>query len=104
MFSDSVGNILSFVFRCFLLMCCFSISNVFGFNFPFLPTVCFAPVILTIPFWRLIFVTVSHVSSIGLEPKSLDIDRINAILGAACDMSILIFSSAGIFGSLSYLA
>jgi hypothetical protein len=93
MFSDSVGNSLSFAFRCFLLMCCFSISRVLGFSLPFLPMVCFAPVMLTIPFCRLMSVILSHVSSIGLEPRSLDIDRMSAIRGVACDMSIFTFSS-----------
>ena len=104
MCSDRVGNSLSFAFRLFLLMYFFSISRVLALSFPFLPTVCFAPVMLTIPFCRLMSVTVSHVSSTGLEPKSLLIDRIRLIRGTACDISMLILSSVGIFGSLSYLA
>jgi len=85
-------------------MYCFSISSVLGLSFPFLPTVCFAPVMLTMPFWRLMSAIFSHVSSMGLEPKSFDIDRNSAIFVFALDISMLIFSSVGIFGSLSYLA
>jgi hypothetical protein len=48
--------------------------------------------------------TFSHVSSMGLEPKSLDIDSMSAIRGLACDISMFMCSSVGIFGSLSYLA
>jgi len=84
-------------------MYCFSISKVVVLSFPILPTVCFAPVILTVPFCRLMSVTFSHVSSMGLVPMSLLMDNINAILGDAWLISISIFSSAGIFGSLSYL-
>ena len=103
MFSDSVGNILSFSFRSFLVMYCFNISKVLGLSFPFLPTVYFAPVKLTVPFCRFISETFSHVNSIGLEPRSLDIDSMSAILGLACDISMFMFCSVGIFGSLSYL-
>lgn len=102
MFSDSVGNILSVWFNPFLLMYCFSMSSVFVFSFPFLPMVCFAPVRLIIPFCRLVSATFSHVSSMGLEPKSLLIDRNSAILVLAFDISMLSFCSVGIFGSLSY--
>lgn len=101
MFSDSVGNILSFTFRCFLLMCAFSISRVLGLSFPFLPIVCFAPVMLIMPFCRLMSAIFSHVSSMGRVPKFFDIDRNSAIRGAALLMSMSIFSSVGIFGSLS---
>ena len=102
MFSDSVGNILLSAFRCFLLMYVFSISRVFVFSFPFLPMVCFAPVMFTVPFCRLMSATLSHVSSIGLVPKSLLMDRNSAILVLAFDISMFSFSSVGIFGSLSY--
>ena len=68
----------------------------------FCSSLCFAPVKLTIPFCRLMSATFNHVSSIGLEPKSFDIDRNSAILGLAFDISMLSFSSVGIFGSLSY--
>jgi len=102
MFSDSVGNILSVWFNAFLLMCCLSMSSVFGFSFPFLPMVCFAPVRLIIPFCRSMSLTCNHVSSIGLVPRSLLIDRNSAILGLAFDISMFIFSSVGILGSLSY--
>jgi len=82
-------------------MYCFSISKVLGLSFPTLPTVCLAPVMWVTPFCRLTSVTFSHVSSIGLVPRSFDIDRNNAILVLAFDINILSFSSVGIFGSLS---
>lgn len=104
MFSDSVGNILLSWFRCFLLMYCFSISRVFVFSFPFLPMVCLAPVMLTVPFCRLMSATFSHVSSMGLVPKSFDIDRNSAIRGLAFDISMFMCSSVGILGILSYLS
>jgi len=104
MFSDSVGNILSSWCKPLSLMYFLSISKVFVFSFPFLPMVCFAPVKLTVPFCRLISATFSHVSSMGLEPKSFDIDRNSAMRVLAFDISMLIFSSVGILGILSYLA
>jgi len=101
MFSDSVGNILSFRLRFFLLMYCFSISRVLVFSFNALPTQCFADVMFTIPFSRSMSLSFSHVSSMGLVPKSFDMDKNSAIRGDAWDMSMLSFSSVGIFGSLS---
>ena len=103
MLEDLVGKSLSFAFRCLLRTCCFSISRVVFLSFPILPIVCFAPVMFTMPFWRLMSAAVSHVSSMGLVPMSLLMDSISAIRGDALDMSMLIFSSCGIFGSLSYL-
>ena len=100
--SDLHLNSLSFAFRCFFRMYCFSISKVFGLSFPTLPTVCLAPVMLVTPFCRLMSETFSHVSSMGRVPKSFDIESINAIRGDAFDISMSIFSSVGIFGSLSY--
>ncbi len=97
-----MGNILSFAFRCFFKMYFLSISMVLGLSFPIRPTVCFAPVMLTVPFCRLMSDTLSHVSSMGLVPKFFDIDSINAIRGDAWDISMSIFSSCGILGSLSY--
>jgi len=84
-------------------MYCFSISKVLGLSFPTLPTVCLAPVIWVTPFCRLTSVTFSHVSSMGLVPKSFDIERNSAILVLAFEISMSIFSSVGIFGSLSFL-
>ena len=104
MFSDSVGNILSSWCKPLLVMYFLSISRVFVLSFPFLPTVCFAPVMQIVPFCRLMSATFSHVSSMGLEPKSFDIDKNSAMRVLAFDISMLIFSSVGIFGSLSYLA
>lgn len=103
MVSDLVGNGLSLRFKPSLLMCALSISRVVVFSFSVLPTQCFALVMFTIPFSRLMSLICSHVSSIGLVPKSFDIDRNSAIRGLAFDMSMSIFSSVGIFGSLSYL-
>ena len=102
MFSDLHWNSLSFAFRCFFRMYCFSISKVLGLIFPTLPMVCFAPVMWVTLFCRLMSETFSHVSSIGLVPKSFDIESINAILVLAFEISMSIFSSVGIFGSLSY--
>jgi len=75
---------------------------VLGLSFPTLPTVCLAPVMWVTPFWRLMSETFSHVSSMGLVPKSFDIDWNSAILVFAFEISMSIFSSVGIFGSLSY--
>jgi len=102
MFSDVVGNILSFWFRCFLMMYSFSISRVFVFIFNALPLQCFALVMLIIPFVRSMSLICSHVSSIGLVPKSFDSDRNSAILVLAFDISMFNCSVVGIFGSLSY--
>lgn len=101
MFSDVVGNSLSFWFRCFLLMYVFSISRVFVFSFNALPLQCFALVILTIPFVRSMSLICSHVSSIGLVPMSFDMDRNSAIRVLAFAISMFICSVVGIFGSLS---
>ena len=102
MFSDLVGNSLSFWFRCFLVMYFLSISRVFDFSFNILALQCFADVMFTVPFSRFMSLICSHVSSMGLVPSSFDMDKINAILVLAFDISILSFSSVGIFGSLSY--
>ena len=102
MFLDLVGNSLSFWFKRFLLMYVFSISRVFGFSFSILALQCFADVMFTVPFSRFMSLICSHVSSMGLVPSSFDIDRISAILVLAFDISMLSFSSVGIFGSLSY--
>ena len=101
MFVDVVGNSLSFILRSFFVMYCFSISKVCGFSLPILPMVCFAPMMLTVPFCRLMSAILSHVSSMGLVPISLLIDRNRHILGVALAISMSIFSSCGIFGSLS---
>jgi len=103
MFCDFVGNILSLRFRSFLLMYAVSIFVVFVFSFNVLPTQCFALVMFTVLFSRSMSLVFSHVSSIGLVPKSFDIDRNSAILVLACDISMFIFCSVGIFGSLSFL-
>jgi len=103
MFCEVVGNILSLRFRSFLLMYAFSICSVFVFSFSVLPTQCFALVMFTVPFSRSMSLVFSHVSSIGLVPRSFDIERNSAILVLAFDISIFIFSSVGIFGSLSFL-
>lgn len=84
-------------------MYCFSMSRVFAFSFNALPTQCFALVMFTIPFFKSMSLICSHVSSIGLVPKSLDIDRNNAILVLAFDISMFSFSVVGILGSLSFL-
>ena len=76
-------------------------SKVFIFSLIVLPLQCFALVMLTIPFPRSISLICSHVSSIGLVPKSFDIDRNSAILVLAFDISMFICSVVGIFGSLS---
>jgi len=101
MFSDVVGNILSSWFSCFLSMYFFSMSNVVAFTFSVLPTQCFALVMFTVPLSRFTCLTCSHVNSIGLVPRSLLIERNSAMRGLALDMSMLIFSSVGIFGCLS---
>ena len=80
MVCDFVENILSFRFRSFLLMYAFSIFVVFVFSFNVLPTQCFALVMVTVPFSRSMSLVFSHVSSIGLVPKSFDIERNSAIL------------------------
>jgi len=104
MFSESVGNMRSFWFSFFFAMYRLSISRVAGFSLPFRPMVCFAPVTLTIPFSKLMSDTFSHVSSMGLVPMSLLIDKKRLILVFALAMIRSIFSSIGIFGCLSYLA
>jgi len=101
MFSDSVGKSLLSWFMHFLVMYFFNISSVFAFTFSALPTQCFADVMFTIPFSRFMSLTRSHVNSIGLVPRSLLIERNSAMRVLALDMSMLIFSSEGIFGSLS---
>ena len=97
MFFDLHLNSRSSAFRCFFRMYCFSISRVLGLSFPTLPTVCFAPVMLTVLFSKSMSETFSHVSSTGLVPRSFDMDRINAILGDAWDISMSIFSCVGTF-------
>lgn len=84
-------------------MCCLSMSKVLGLSFPIPLAVCFAPIILTCPFSRSMSETFIHVNSMGLVPKSFCIDSANAIRGDAFDMSMLTFSSVGIFMALSYL-
>ena len=79
----------------------FNISSVVCFIFSVLPTQCFALVMFTTPLSRFMCLTCSHVNSIGLVPRSLLIDRKSAILGLAFAISMLIFSSVGIFGCLS---
>ena len=102
MFFDLVGNSLSFWFKRCLVMYFLSISRVFVFSFSILALQCFADIMFTVPFVRLKSLTFSHVSSIGLVPNSFDSDRINAILVLAFDISMLSFSSVGIFGNWSY--
>ncbi len=101
MFSDLVGNNLASASSFFVSMYCFSISRVVVLSFPFRPIVCLAPVMLTSPFWRLMSATLSQVSSMGLVPRSFDIDRMSAIRVPALDISMFSFSSVGILGSLS---
>jgi len=76
-------------------------SKVFAFSFKALPLQCFALVMLTIPFFRSMSLICSHVSSIGLVPKSFDIDRNSAIRVLAFAINIFICSVVGIFGNLS---
>jgi len=76
-------------------------SKVFVFSFIVLPLQCFALVMLTVPFFRSMSLICSHVSSMGLVPKSFDIDRISAIRVLAFAISMFICSVVGIFGSLS---
>ena len=83
-------------------MCAFSMSSVLFFSFRVLPLQCFALVRVMFPFFRLMSLTFSHVSSIGLVPKSFDIDRNSAIFGCAFAMSIFSCSVEGILGCLSY--
>ena len=101
MLSGSFGNIRSFWFKPFLVMNCFNISRVLGLSLSVLPIVCFAPVMLTTPFFRSMSFVCNHVSSMGLVPKSLDMARNRDMWGLAFAISRLIFSVVGIFGSLS---
>ena len=82
-------------------MYCLSMSRVVDFSFNVLPLQCFALVMVTTPFFRFMSLTFSHVSSIGLVPKSFDIERNNAIFGLAFAMSMFRCSVVGILGSLS---
>ena len=82
-------------------MYCFSMSRVLDFSFSVLPMVCFAPVMFTKPVFRSMSLIFSHVSSIGLVPMSLDMDRNSAILVLALAINLSRFSVVGIFGSLS---
>jgi len=101
-FSELVGNIRLFCFRLFLLMYSLSISRVFVFSFSILALQCFADIMFTVPFCRLMSLSFSHVSSIGLVPSSFDMDNISAMRVVACDISMLSCSVVGIFGSWSY--
>ena len=102
MFSDLVGNSRSFCFRSFLLMYSLSMSRVLVFSFSILALQCFADIMFTVPFCRLMSLVCSHVSSIGLVPSSFDMDSISAMRVVACDISMLSCCVVGIFGSLSY--
>ena len=84
-------------------LCAFSMFSVFVFSFSVLPTQYFALVMFTVPLSKSMSLVFSHVSSIGLVPKSFDIERNSAILVLACDISMFSFCSVGIFGSLSFL-
>ena len=75
-------------------------SRVLDFSFNALGLQCFALVMFTIPRFRSMSLICSHVNSMGLVPKSLDMDRNSAILGLALAISISSFSAVGIFGSL----
>jgi len=81
-------------------MYCFSMSRVLGLSFNALGLQCFALVTFTIPVRRSMSLICSHVNSMGLVPKFLDMDRNSAILGLALAISMSSFSVVGIFGSL----
>jgi len=101
MLSDVVGNSLLFRFKFFLVMYAFSMSNVRGFSFPFPLSVCFAPMIPTVPLCRSMSPIFSHVSSMGLVPKSFVIDKKRLIRCLAFEINRSIFSSVGILIGLS---
>ena len=97
-----VGKILSFCFRSFLLVNCLSMAKVLFVSFNVLPLQCFALVMVTIPVFRSMSLICSHVNSMGLVPKSFDMDRNNAIRVDAFAISMFRCSVVGIFGILSY--
>jgi len=98
MFSESVGNILSFWLSFFFAMYLFSISKVVCLSFATRPMVCFAPVKNTVPLLRLTSDTFNHVNSMGLAPVSFSIDRYRLIRARALAIMRSIFCSWGIFG------
>ena len=71
--SEVVGKIMFLAFRFLRLMYLFNSSMVSGLSLPSLPIVCLAPVRLVNSVVRSMSSTFSHVNSIGLSPKSLDI-------------------------------
>ncbi len=100
--SELIGNSRSFCFRFLLSMYSLSISRVLVFIFSILALQCFADIMFIVPFCRLMSLSFSHVSSIGLVPSSFDMDSISAMRVDACDISMFSFSVVGIFGSWSY--
>ena len=102
MYSGVVGKILSFCFGSFLLVNCLSMAKVLFVSFSVLPTQCFALVMVTIPVFRSMSLSCNQVSSIGLVPKSFDMDRNRAIRMDAFAISMFRCSVVGIFGILSY--
>src|SRR4030042_70673 len=83
--------ILLVEFSFFTVMWILSSSKVFGFSLPSLPTVCFAPVIDTMPVDRSMSCISSHVSSMGLCPRSFEMDNLSfiSILALLCCSSSL---------------
>ena len=82
-------------------MYCFSMSRVLVLSFKVLALQCFALVMFTVPFFRSMSWILSQVSSMGLVPKSLDIERNSDIRVVACAISLLSCSVVGILGILS---
>lgn len=79
----------------------FKRSKVFCLSFPSLPIVCFAPVIETMPVVRSMSPIVSHVSSMGLNPRSLNMDNFSFI----SILALLIRKSTSFsFGALRFLS
>jgi len=72
-------------------------------SFPSLPTVCFAPVMLTMTVDRSMSFSVSQVSSMGLSPRSLVMLSFNAISKRALLIMKSTNSSLGGLRFLSYL-
>ncbi len=79
-----------------------SISRLRVLSLPYRPKVCFAPMMLTCPVSRLMSPIVSHVSSMGLVPRSFIMLRTRAKSGFALAMQFSIRCSVGIFGGFSY--